>query len=309
MSEKFNPLDLSKLKFVVKRCDLCGSRESKPLYSVPFLGKEFCFVRCLSCGLVYQDPVLDKESLEHLYETLEYWSHKTKGPTDSTMLNYYSYLGEKDIRRRTAEIRVKWMAPHLSCNARILDLGCSDGLFVNALSQSGYRASGIDISDAMIALGRETYGVDVLRADFEGDWPFTKTFDAITCYATLSNIVNPSRVFANIRRHLRPGGMFFLNFGDSRRLVSLLLGSRLYLYRPTACSIYSKKIVKEYCSKYGFQILDLFNDIQVVPLARLIGFLRIPALVRGLKLFGLENKSLKMILLTGYAARVVREDV
>lgn len=309
MGEIFKSLELSKLKFVEKRCDLCGNRESKLLYSVPFLGREFCFVRCLTCGLIYQNPALDKESLEHLYETLEYWNHKHKGLVDSTMLNYYSYLDEKDVRRRTAEIRIKWIAPYLPQDARILDLGCSDGLFVNALSKAGYRASGIDISDAMVSYGRETYGVDISRADFEGEWPFAEDFDAITCYAALSNIVNPSRVFDNVRRHLRPGGMFFLNFGDSRRLVSRLLGNRLYLYRPTACSIYSKKVITEYCRKYGLQILNVFNDVQIVPLARLIGFFRIPALVSGLKFLGLEGKSIKMILLTGYAARAVREDV
>ena len=251
---KFSNIDRSQLKFVPRVCDLCGNEDSQSLYSVPFLGLKFCFVRCPACGLVYQNPILDKESLKNIYETQEYWEHRQKdSATNATMLNYYAYLEEKEMRRCNADIRVKWIAPYLPKDARVLDLGCSDGLFVDVLAKSGYRASGIDVSNAMISYGRETYAVDISRADFEGDWPFTGFFDAITCYATLSNIINPSRVFTNIRKHLRPGGYFFFNFGDCDRLASRFLRSRLYLYRPTACTIYSKKTVTDFVISITFE--------------------------------------------------------
>ena len=32
---------------------------------------EFHFCRCKNCGLIYQNPLLDKESREHLYESKE----------------------------------------------------------------------------------------------------------------------------------------------------------------------------------------------------------------------------------------------
>ncbi|MDD2689717.1 MAG: class I SAM-dependent methyltransferase [Candidatus Omnitrophica bacterium] len=303
----FCTLRTSELKFVKRACDLCGSKEAEPVYSVSFLGLKFSFVRCPACSLVYQNPVLDKESLERIYETLEYWDHRHKVSAESTMLNYYSYLGEKEIRRSTAELRVKSMMGYLPEGSRVLDLGCSDGSFVRCLSGHGYRTSGIDISNAMISYGRKNYGVDIYRADFEEDWPFTEAFDAITCYATLSNIVNPSRVFANIRKHLRPGGYFFFNFGDCNRLVSRLLKSRLYLYRPTVCTIYSKKTISDYCNNQSLRILKIFNDVQVVPLLRLFGFLRIPLLMQTCELLRLEKSNLKMALLTGYTACAVRE--
>lgn len=303
----FCNLRTSELKFVKRTCDLCGSNETEPVYSVSFLGLEFSFVRCPVCNLVYQNPVLDKESLERIYETLDYWDHRHKSSNDSTMLNYYSYLGEEEIRRNTAQMRVKSIMKYLPAGSRVLDLGCSDGSFVRVLSEHGYRASGIDISNAMISYGRETYGVEIVRSDFEEDWPFDEPFDAITCYATLSNIVNPSRVFANIRKHLHTGGYFFFNFGDCNRLVSRLLKSRLYLYRPTVCTVYSRKTISDYCNKQNLRILKIFNDVQVVPLLRLFGFLRAPLLMKACELLGLEKSNLKMALLTGYTACAVRQ--
>lgn len=296
---------MSKLKFVNRGCDLCENKEGIAVYSVPFLGHNFSFVRCSNCGLIYQNPILNKESLGKIYESLEYWEHKQKNGAKSDMLNYYQYLEEENIRRRTAEIRVKWMSSHLKKDARVLDLGCSDGLFVDVLSKTGYKASGIDVSSTMISHGRQTYGVDVKKVDFEDEWPFNERFDAITCYATLSNITNPSRVFGNIRKHLRPGGCFLFNFGDYSRLISRLLGSRLYLYRPTACTIYSRKIVNDYCRSYNLRVREIFNDVQIVPMARLVSFFRVPGLIEILKFFGLEEANFKMTLLTGYAACAV----
>ncbi|MFH1905623.1 MAG: class I SAM-dependent methyltransferase [bacterium] len=293
-------LNVSKLKFVVRKCDFCGNEKSHPVYSVHFLAKEFCFVRCSRCGLIYQNPLLDQESRNHIYGTLEYWDHKYVCSTNSIMLNYYSYLDDVNLRRCNAEIRKQWMNRYLPDNARILDLGCSDGLFVHTLSESGYRASGIDVNSAMIAYGRRKYNVDIQQADFEKEWPFTEEFDAITCFATLSNEVNPSRVFNNIRQHLRIGGCFFFNFGDCDRLLSRIFGSRLYLYRPTVATIYSKKTIINYCQKYGLRIQEIFNDVQVISLARLLGFFRIPGLTRVIKYLGLEKTTLRMRFLTGY---------
>ena len=58
------PLDLSQLEFVMREYDLCGNQDGKLFYSVPFFGRSFCFVRCPACGLVYQNPMLDKKSLK-----------------------------------------------------------------------------------------------------------------------------------------------------------------------------------------------------------------------------------------------------
>ena len=304
----FSQLDISRLNFITRSCDLCGNKRHLKLYSVPFLGLEFNFVRCTECGLVYQNPPISQESLNHIYETSEYWDHKNICSPSSTMLNYYSYLDETQLRERTAKIRIKWISHYLKKKSRILDLGCSDGLFVHSLSKSGFIASGIDVSSVMVKYGRETLGVDLRLSDFEEDWPFSESFDAIVCFATLSNMVNPSKVFNNVRRHLRPGGYFFFNFGCRDRLISRILGSRLYLYRPTVATIYSKKTVESYCRNSDLRIREIFTDIQIVPLARLIGFFRVSGFLWILNRLGLEETKMRMPLLTGYAACAIHND-
>lgn len=303
---RLKDLDISRLKFISRSCDLCGHESEELVATVEFYGLQFSFVRCPECGLIYQNPLLDPDSRRHIYETIDYWDHKHCSNSRQPMLNYYAYLDEVELRKFNAEIRLGWLKSYLERKSRILDLGCADGLFVDLLQNNGYRASGMDISEPMVQHGKSAFGVDLHCGDFEGQWPFDEYFDAITCFATISNIITPSRVFANIRKHLKIGGHLFLNFGDWRRLASRLLGLRLYLYRPTASAIYCQGTVKAYCEKNGLKVRRIFNDVQVVPLVRVLGFFRIPAMVRALEALGLENFRLRLPLLTGYAAQATR---
>ena len=299
-------LDRKKLKFYDTCCDLCGGNRTSHQNSKYFFEMEFRFVRCLACGLIYQNPMLDKESRSHIYETIEYWNHKESGLNNSPMLNYYSYFSNKQQRSRTNNIRVKLIRSRLREKSRILDLGCADGFFVKALSDEGFDAVGMDISHSMGIRGEICNNVNWVQADCEKEWPLSEPFDAITCYAALSNFSSVSRVFEQIQLHLKPGGYFFFNFCDSQRLVSRAFGNRLYNYRPTAGLIYSSQVIQKYCKKFNLKILELKNDVQIVPISRLCGFLKIPLLLEMLKLMRLQNKSMKMILPTGYMACAVK---
>lgn len=302
MEHKFSKLDLNKLKFSTCVCDLCGSSTSEKKLSVSFLNYEFQFVKCLECGLIYQNPSLERESLNHIYDSLDYWDHKNSDHTGIDMLNYYSYFSENAIRLKTAELRLKMLEVNLNKNSRILDLGTSEGLFLHVAKKRGYKhVYGMDISQPMIEYGKKTYDVDIVNADFEGTWPFETSFDVITCFTT-ANILQPSRVFANIRSNLKIGGYFYFTFCDAERLVSRILGSRLYAYRPTATTVYSRKTIDLYCKNNGLKIIKIWNDIQIAPIARIAGFVKMPVLSKILKRLNLDNASIKLALPTQYAA-------
>jgi len=216
-------LDYSKLEFGERVCDFCGSKDSKPSQVVAFLGLNFQCVRCLTCDLVYQNPLLSNESRNHLYETREYWDDKDSVSKDKKILNYYSYVEEAENRRKTDELRIEWLTSRLPPKSRVLDLGCGDGLYVDMLKKSGFQAYGMDISSAMIDVAKEKYNIEVIRGDAEKEWDFSEPFDAIVCY-TISNFINPSLVFKQIQMNLRQGGYFFFNFADCDNLISRLLG-------------------------------------------------------------------------------------
>ncbi|HON57186.1 MAG TPA: methyltransferase domain-containing protein [bacterium] len=295
-------LDTKKMSFIKNICDFCDTDNVSVLQKVSFLGQSFTFVKCNSCGLVYQNPLLDKESRNYVYSTIDYWDHKNSKSKNNTMLNYYSYIDETEIRKLNFYMRLEWLKKYIPQKSIILDVACADGLFVDILNKNGYTAEGIDISASMIELGKKKYNASLYQGDIENDWQLGKKFDAITCFAALSNFISFSAVLKNIKNHLTENGLFFFNFGDYTRLLSKMMGSRLYLFRPTVATIYSKKIIEKYLKKYGFEIIEISNDQQIFSVARLLGFLRIPFSLKIMETLKLNDLTVKMKFLTGYCA-------
>jgi len=104
----------------------------------------------------------------------------------------------------------------------ILDAGCGTGGHAIPLAKRGYRVVGVDASEAMIARAREKAAREGLEGRVEfyvmdlRELALNRTFDACICmFAVLSYITENRdlvRVLANIREHLRPGGLFITDF-------------------------------------------------------------------------------------------------
>lgn len=96
----------------------------------------------------------------------------------------------------------------LSPGQRVADIGCGPGFDVAQLRSRGYDVIGVDLSEAMVRIGRNTVGGDFVLADM-GKLPFGRTFDGILANASLLHIsrsIAPT-VIAEFHRVLRPGGV------------------------------------------------------------------------------------------------------
>ena len=101
--------------------------------------------------------------------------------------------------------------------ARYLDIGCGFGGFLVAGSRAGATCVGIEIDTERIRFARENL------ADFDIPAPVHEMdaldpsvedrvgkFDIITCNDVAEHVDSASRLFANIRRLLRPAGIAYL---------------------------------------------------------------------------------------------------
>lgn len=101
---------------------------------------------------------------------------------------------------------------------RVLDAGCGTGTLAMALTEAGYRVSGIDLSPAMLEVARAKdperrvswTEADVTAFDLDPD-----RFDIITCVGDTLNhlprIEDWTAAFRSFQRHLRPGGALFFD--------------------------------------------------------------------------------------------------
>jgi trans-aconitate methyltransferase len=104
--------------------------------------------------------------------------------------------------------------------ARVLDLGCGDGVLTKQLGERGYDVLGVDASEAMVVAARAR-GI-AARCEDGHTLPFEEEFDAVFTNATLHWLTRPDEAIAGVRRALRPHGEFVGEFGGAGNLATLV---------------------------------------------------------------------------------------
>jgi len=104
------------------------------------------------------------------------------------------------------------LAALLPREAVLVDLGCGTGASLEAVAPWVARAIGVDREPKMLAVarGRVGDGVELLQAPLEALPLPDGVADVALCTLVLHHVAEPGRVFAEVRRVLRPGGRFAL---------------------------------------------------------------------------------------------------
>ena len=101
--------------------------------------------------------------------------------------------------------------------ANVLDLGCGAGVLMERLLESGFKITGADVSDDMLALARERLrrfparDFRLWQANCE-KLPFDDgEFDVVLCMGIFGYVGDVDRAVGEIRRVLKPGGIFLMS--------------------------------------------------------------------------------------------------
>lgn len=142
------------------------------------------------------------------------------------------YDGHVFTKNTTAE--VEFIVRHTSTpqGGAILDLGCGTGRHSVPLAQHGYRVTGVDISEGMLALAQQRaqhagVHVEFVRANAD-QFARPESFDSVICLCEgamclLSGEDDPLRrdmtILRNMCTSLKPGGILILNVLSALRVV------------------------------------------------------------------------------------------
>lgn len=100
--------------------------------------------------------------------------------------------------------------PLLPSHARLLDVGCAHGWFLEAAEDKGYQPFGIEPDETMTALAK-SIGYNVIAGSFPDALPAEKTYDIITFNDVFEHLQNLSGAIAGIHDHLEAAGLVMLN--------------------------------------------------------------------------------------------------
>jgi 2-polyprenyl-3-methyl-5-hydroxy-6-metoxy-1,4-benzoquinol methylase len=182
-------------------------------------------VRCQGCGLVMSNPQDDAETLRRVYAALEDRAHDADEPS----------------RQRSARDQVALVDAHVPRRGRLLDVGCSTGIFVAEAARAGWRVAGAESSAWAVARARARCPeADIAAVPLEGLDPGPAPFDAITLWDVLEHVPAPAAALSRLRQWLAPEGRLFLSVPNADSLVArtmgrhwvLLLREHLWYFSP-----------------------------------------------------------------------------
>jgi SAM-dependent methyltransferase len=109
----------------------------------------------------------------------------------------------------------------------ILDIGCGTGCLVDALKRKGFRAIGVDKSNAMIETGKERHGAsksELQCGDATDPMLFERgIFSHVLCMdRTIYEIPDKIAFFRNCKHWLQPGGYFILHLVEPDKFNTII---------------------------------------------------------------------------------------
>ena len=147
---------------------------------------------CARCGATVQLLTWSEKKLAAWYQ-------------DEYLQKVYTHTFEHDSE--VARDRIKAYGPKLE--GRILDVGCGNGAFVMACRDKGLDAEGQDIGERNEGKKAWTHSGGLFDLNFPTDH-----YDAITCHDVLEHVPDPEAFLRELRRMLKPGGWFILDWPD-----------------------------------------------------------------------------------------------
>ena len=172
-------------------CCVCR-REGRPIYDLDPFG----VVRCPRCSLVFVSPRLNPAALQRLYDDVSYFEGDE------------GVYGADGANSRAMALQRRWMCGRLDLvaaelgrsvhGARLLEIGCAYGLFLDAARTRGFDVTGVELSASAADHARESLGLTVHSSQL-AEAPLDGPFDVVCAWDTLEHVPDPVEFWRTVR--------------------------------------------------------------------------------------------------------------
>ncbi len=217
-------------------CIVCGGRRLNEQFQV----KGFTIVKCQDCTLVFVKEMLSSEDLADAY-SLRDADYVFTDPANIENLKYYY-------------IRLRALIENRIASGRILDVGCSQGHFLDVME--GWQRCGIEMAKDDAEVAHQKYGDCIQSCTFEDYKCSPSFFDVITMQDVLDHMIDPIAALKKCLVILKPGGLIAIKVHDISCLFAKLSGSRFSaIVPPYHLSYFNRTSLRMALGRAGFHFL------------------------------------------------------
>ena len=205
---------------IPRPCPICGGvagRASFP-YATCFNGFTLDRFECGSCHSVFVDPVPDAETFAKMYAKSAY--HDA----------HYAECESRHYRKSATLLK-----EFLPAGARVLDYGCGLGLFLCALKEQSFSATGVEFDREAAEAAAKASGCPAYALEDFAAKSGKASFDALHLGDVLEHLADPAATLDELLGFVKPGGLLFVEgplennpspvfwaarlFGEAKRLL------------------------------------------------------------------------------------------
>lgn len=224
-------------------------------------------VRCrnAACRMIYVNPRYPDAVILQGYEGADNEGHDTQ--YESRVLTFF-----KSLEKHQAMLPPK--------GAKVLDIGCAGGAFVEAAKRFGYDATGLEPSRKLAASAQQR-GLNVVPGILETFQP-NQTYDLITLWDVLEHVTNPQDTLAKCRTLLAPNGVLLVNYPDAGTWQAKLAGKNFWWFLSVHLHYFDRRSLRFLLDRMGYDLFSVTRHFQRLELGYLFDVARIysPALAK-----------------------------
>jgi len=223
-------------------CRICTNEKGLKTLRVPRVQ----YLKCPMCGSMFVDPYPGRE-LNQAFQ----------GPEAVQRL-----VTEDDKRREYFQRRLDRLEDRLgtaNAEARLLEVGCGSGIFLQEAWSRGWRVDALELSVELAAVARQNNPeAKITTGNIEFQEPSGIPYDAIISFDVLEHVHSPMTMIENCRLLLKPGGLLVLQTPNTRSLRSRIQGAKWDMLDPQQhLNLFSPDALRVLLTTVGFDVLEM----------------------------------------------------
>ncbi|HBA59513.1 MAG TPA: hypothetical protein DCZ92_01560 [Elusimicrobia bacterium] len=219
-----------------KACPVCGGTDLRNKFNV----KGYTLAECAACTAVFVREILNVDYLAGIYQEQE--GNRFYEEDNKDCLNYYNELVKKEVDAAKPG------------KGKILDIGCSSGLFLELME--GWERHGIEVSEEFGAAAKARIGENIFIGTFEQYPAKANYFDVITLFDVFDHFLDPGENLRRCRGMLKPGGLIVIKVHNISCLFAKASGAGFYAMVPPVHLFYfNRESLRHILEKNGFTFL------------------------------------------------------
>lgn len=205
-------------------------------------------VQCSDCDMIYESPRFDAETIVQGYMSSQESEHDSQYP----------------MRVKSFYLTLKKHANHIPApGARVLDIGTAGGAFLEAATQYGYDAYGMEPSADLVARGKAR-GLKIEQGTIEKHSFEENSFDMVCLWDVIEHLPNPKSALIEIRKLLKPNGILLINYPDIGTWQAKIAGKKFWWILSVHLHHFTRKSIKQICKQTGFDAFHFQRYWQVL---------------------------------------------